>query len=97
MAGEVGELNRALVKAGFTAKASDIQAGLEALLAIIKADLSTIWPTTANASAASGKDVKFGPEATTADIVRGHGEASGNYSSPLDLLGITLPYVYFVF
>ena len=84
---DVGQLNRALVRFGRADEARDIQRELCALLERIEAALGEIWLEESE-SPGGGEDggVRFGPEATTADIVENRERGRG-YRPPYRLLG----------
>jgi hypothetical protein len=87
---EVGELTRALVKAGIREEAKTIQVELVSLLDLIKASVNQIWMGDGEKdSAAAGQEerVKFGPQATTADIIAGQDAAASEYTPQYSLLG----------
>ena len=85
---DVGLLNRALVKFGRAEDgAREIQGELCALLELIKGSLDKIWMAEEESSGGGGEEgVKYGPEATTADIIENR-ESDKKYLPPYHLLG----------
>ena len=85
---DVGQLNRALVRFGRADGATEIQRELCALLERIEAALGEIWREESESPGGGGEDggVRFGPEATTADIVENR-ERGREYRPPYRLLG----------
>ena len=79
------QLNRALVKFGRAEEAREIQGELCAMLELIKGSLYEIWMAE-ETSDGGGEGVKYGPEATTADIVENR-ESDKKYRPPYHLLG----------
>lgn len=82
---DVGLLNRALVKFGRADGARDIQEALCSLLELIKESLDKIWMVE-ELSDGGEEGVKYGPEATTADIIENR-EREKRYLPPYHLLG----------
>ena len=88
---DVGLLNRALVKFGRAEDgAREIQGELCALLELIKGSLDKIWMAEESPVEGGGgggeEGVKYGPEATTADIIENR-ERDRVYLPPYHLLG----------
>ena len=79
--------NRALVKFGSIDAAREIQGELCALLELIKGSLDKIWMVE-ESSIDGGEEegVRYGPEATTADIIENR-EKERRYLPPYNLLG----------
>ena len=81
------QLNRALVKFGRAEEAREIQGELCAMLELIKGSLDEIWMAEETSDGgAGGEGVKYGPEATTADIIENR-ERDRVYLPPYHLLG----------
>lgn len=85
---EVGQLNRALCKSGSTGQARIIQRTLNGLIKDIKENETKIWsPSWFGSSTSADSDGnKFGPQATTADIVDRSNQGTV-YQPELSLLG----------
>jgi hypothetical protein len=84
---DVGRLTRALISNGETQSAKEIQAEFSKLLSEIYSCEPKIWMDTAvSGSGEDEDDHKFGPEATTADIIKNNSQPRPT-TPPYHLLG----------
>ena len=83
--GDVESLTRPLILINDKSTAKKLQNSLDYLLRKISNSLDTIWKPIASFDETS-EEVKFGPEATTADIIN-RKQAGGIYQPNYNLLG----------
>ena len=83
---EIGELNRILLRIGKLPLAKELQTKLSQLLDLVKNQILEIWRDAKVISPQDEDMMKFGPEATIADIIQDK-KAKGGYVSEYGLLG----------